>query len=209
MFNSKCNYTTITINLLLLITCCILGCKKNPPATYKFPKDGLAYIQLTTGKYFIYKDSATLKTDSVVVTTSLLQTVNGTASSFIGSYQYVGEEYFLILSKVDSGRITEWLNGKAEALSGVGVHIYLIPQGPNASGYFFRYPPCNCLGEVNIPVMIVEGKTYSNVVLTTYGPQNSIYLPYYSYYWAKGVGLIKRSETDTTGTKTYTLLRNN
>ncbi len=66
------------------------------PATYIFPKDGLAYIQFKTGKYFIYKDSATLKTDSVIVTTSLLDTVNGTVYSFIGSFPYVGEEYTLI-----------------------------------------------------------------------------------------------------------------
>ena len=57
--------------------------------------------------------------------------------------------------------------------------------------------------------MVVEGKTYTNIVLTlSSGPGGS---SYFYYYWAKGLGLIKRIETQTGGpvTNTYTLLRNN
>lgn len=153
---------------------------------------------MNIGKYFIYKDSATLKLDSVLVTESLLEPYSTT----IGRTPYNEERYTLILSKINSsGKITEWLTGIA--YSGVvdSKDIYMT-RDITEGGYFFRYPPCNCGNERNIPAMVVEGKTYTDVILTSDGTS-------YSYYWAKGVGLIKRSETNISGMKTYTLLRSN
>jgi hypothetical protein len=58
---------------------------------------GLAYIQLRQGEYFIYKDSTTAKTDSVVVTQSMLQQNNST-----GLFGVIQNLYSLTLSKIDS-----------------------------------------------------------------------------------------------------------
>jgi hypothetical protein len=208
MLNSKCTHTIIGINIFLLIICTFLGCKKNAnnSVSSTFPKDGLAYIQFNTGKYFIYKDSATLKTDSVVVTESLLQPTSTT----IGNALYNEQQYSLILSKIDSsGKADEWLSGIAYSGPGELNDIALVRNDSlNASGYCFRYPPCNCGNEINIPSMIVEGKTYTDVVVTA--NDSSTYAPSAYYYWAAGTGLIKRSEMDNSGiTKTYTLLRSN
>lgn len=206
MQNSKCTYTRILT--FLLIICTFFGCKKNANnrVTSALPKDGLAYIQFSTGKYFIYKDSATLKSDSVFVTESVLQPISTTIIGVL----YNEEQYSLILSKIDSaGKAIEWLSGTANSGPGDSKHIYMIRDDSlNASGYCFRYPPCNCGNEINIPSMMVEGKTYTDVVVTA--NDSSSYAPSAYYYWAKGIGLIKRSEMDNSGiTKTYTLLRSN
>lgn len=59
----------------------------------------------------------------------------------------------------------------------------------------------------------VEGKIYNNVVVTINENGLDISNPAYQktvYYWANGVGIIKRTTITTGGVaKTYTLLRNN
>jgi hypothetical protein len=200
-YNLWKQYSILKVSILLLIIfTCFSNCSKNSsPKNYTLSKDGLAFIQLPLGKYFIYKDSATLQSDSVVVTESLSQTISGTSP-----YPYSADDYTLILSKIDSmGNITTWLSGEANA--GVSdVNVYMERLAPNNSGYLFRYPPCNCGTESSISSMVVEGKTYTDVVLTL----DTQYDPY-SYYWAKGVGLIKCTEMIDSVTKTYTLLRSN
>ena len=61
--------------------------------------------------------------------------------------------------------------------------------------------------------MIIEGKTYNNVVTTVYDRNLDINHPDYlkeTYYWAKGIGIIKRELITTGGAvKTARLLRNN
>ncbi|HZY40234.1 MAG TPA: hypothetical protein VFE53_26455, partial [Mucilaginibacter sp.] len=82
-------YSIFKIGILLLIVYSFSGCKKTTqPLTYKFSANALAYIQFTSGKYFIYKDSAANKTDSVVVTESLIQPNShiGTGVGFDFSY---------------------------------------------------------------------------------------------------------------------------
>ena len=62
--------------LLLCCLACLFACKKeNPPSKrptieYILDPNGLKYIQLRLGQYFIYKDWASGLTDSVVVTES-------------------------------------------------------------------------------------------------------------------------------------------
>jgi hypothetical protein len=221
MQHFKSVYPIIRINIFLLIACIFFsGCKKFNKLygisnyTYTFSSNGLAYIQLSTDKYFIYKDSATLTTDSVVVTQSLLDTVSGTQSTIFGPEKYTAQEYTLILTKIDSSGTAVWLSGKASSLDDLAEYVFLDRLPTSIGGYLFRYPPsggvyqepCNCVIETNIPAITVEGNTYTDVVLTAdeYSASKKS-----SYYWAKEVGLIKRSEVNGTDTKTYTLLRHN
>jgi hypothetical protein len=203
--------------IILLVS---IGCKKSNRHysvfnNFTFSKEALDYIKFNPGKYFIYKDSATLTTDSVVVTESLLDTVSGTEDGFFGVIDhYTAQEYTLILSKIDSSGATVWVTGKASSLDGYTGNVYLDRLPTSIGGYLFRYPPgggvyqepCNCVIERNIPAITVEGDTYTDVVLTVdeYSASKKS-----SYYWAKEVGLIKRSEVNGTDTKTYTLLRHN
>jgi hypothetical protein len=207
MQNFKCIRAVIRIIFFLLLIC-TLGCKKNTnnTANSTFPKDGLAYIQFNPGKYFIYKDSATLESDSVIVTESSLQPTSTTVASVL----YNEQQFSLILSKIDSsGKATEWLSGIANSGPGDSKHIYMIRNDSlNASGYCFRYPPCNCGNEINIPSMVVDGKTYTNIVVTANDSSSNAPAAY--YYWVPGVGLIKRSEMNNLGTtKTNILIRSN
>ena len=200
MQHFKSVYTIITINVFLLIAGIFSGCKKNTNLTenFTFSKEGLSYIQFNPGKYFIYKDSTTLTTDSVVVTESLLDTVSGTENGFFGvTDHYTAQEYTLMLSKIGSSN-TVWLSGKASSLDEYTGNVYLIPAYIiYTSGYLFRYPP-----DSTISTIMVEGKAYKDVILMANAQS--------TYYWAKGVGLIKSSKVDIEGIrKTYTLLRNN
>lgn len=183
---------------ILLIVCSFAGCKKNTvaPATYELSKDGLAYIQFNVGKYFIYKDSLANKTDSVVVTQSLLQTYNSVYSDV--HTPYTGQTYTIVETEIDPGSTTVWLSATAD---GGGFSTVVLYSSDNYGNYLFyeNLAP-------HIPVMVVEGKTYTDVNITRSSLGGA---PLSSYYWAKGAGLIKRTETIGPVTNTYTLLRSN
>jgi hypothetical protein len=215
------------INMLILASLIILSsCKKDPvkeesstPVTdsTKFSRDALAYVQLTPGKYFIYKDSATSSQDSVVVTMSLLNTVYFQASSdaFFRYNAHTQEKFNLVLTKFTDSVQVEWFNGNADAFcDGLGINnncnsaaVNLMEGGLFAfEGFVYSYP-------INLSVAI-EGKMYHDVIIhDSWTPTVDINDPHYVhniYYWAKGVGIIKRTNITTGGAvKTYTLLRNN
>ena len=179
----------------MLMLCSFAGCSKKksqPQLSYPLSKDALAYIQLTVGKYFIYRDSTTNKTDSVTVLQSDLTADNYTDDGA----PVAGQQYTLILTA--SG--TVWLSGNC---SGQLLGRVQLTATDNSYNLLFR--------DVTtiLPSVTVEGTTYTNVSLTTNDLEsgfgaNAIIS---AYYWAKGVGLIKRRETKNSVTTTYTLVR--
>jgi hypothetical protein len=186
--------------IVLLIACSFAGCKKNtvPSAPYYLlSKDGLAYVQFNVGKYFIYKDSVANKTDSIVVTQSLLQTYKGVYSDI--HLAYTGQKYTIVETEIDPGSTSVWLSAAAD---GSGFSTVVLNSIDNGNYIFYETL------EPHIPVMVVEGKTYTDVNITS-SPYGYGSVPLLSYYWAKGVGLIKRIETIGSVTNTYTLLRGN
>src|SRR5436190_12095574 len=216
------------ITMLILASLIVLfSCKKDPvkeePASLtpvtdstKFSRDALSYVQLTAGKYFIYKDSTTSSQDSVVVTTSLLNTVYfPPASDAVFTYKaHTQEKFDLVLTKFTDSDQVEWFNGHADAFcDGLGINnncdsaaVDLMEGGLMAFEGVQSYPS-------NLSVAI-EGKTYNNVIIhDSWTSTIDINDPRYVhniYYWAKGVGIIKRTNITTGGAvKTYTLLRNN
>jgi len=197
--------TIFKICIFLLIVCSFQGCKKDAGQglSYALSADALAFIQFSPGKYFIYKDSTANKTDSIVITLSLLQTYNTTTPGWFGSTVPVTyQQYTLGMTEIDSGLTTVWLSGNTGVQYSSRVQLV---SSDNAYNFLFQDIT------TNIPVMVVEGKTYTNVNLTSnvllsgFGADAIIS----SYYWAKGVGLIKRIETKGLVTQTYTLLRSN
>ena len=186
--------------ILLLFNACF-GCKKNPipPLSNPLSTDALAYIKFDVGKYFIYRDSVTNQIDSVVVTQSELQPDNFVSNGIT----YNNQQYSLIWMEY-SPYLKEWLSGTAPGNLNGRVQL-IANDDPNH--YLFQ--------DVTtiIPTMVVEGKTYNNVLLTTssYGSNgvSAGFTTTSANYWVKGVGLIKRSETNNAVTKTWTLLRSN
>ncbi len=50
----------VKVSLFVVIVCTLYSCSKSSTSDikfYQFEKDGLDYVQLSIGKYFIYKDS--------------------------------------------------------------------------------------------------------------------------------------------------------
>ncbi|HZY40235.1 MAG TPA: hypothetical protein VFE53_26460 [Mucilaginibacter sp.] len=205
--SSRCKVFRITCFIFFTFIC-FTGCKKDkaPIPYYPLPADGLAYIQFNPGKYFIYKDSAANKIDSVIVTESSLSGTSGVSGSL---HDYTSQQYTLVLTEAAPVSGLVWLSGTAPGNLPGAIDL-AAPDGHFIFQYFTINPAVpSIIPTMPIPSIVVEGKTYTNIVLTlSAGPGGN---SYFYYYWAKGLGLIKRIETKTGGpvTDTYTLLRNN
>jgi len=216
-------------NLFSIVACTLLfiSCKKNvdEPAQVihiNFSKEALAYVQMPANKYYIYKDSATGETDSVVVTKSTLETQLMPSQTYnilglVGlwpAYNY--QTFTLVLSKIIGSTSTDWFSGIANA-----GYSYFIGANTDAAGVWLIErnrsatvfdSPSFLIDHSKIisPTITLEGKDYSAVVQFTNSigqPSNQNYLAY-TYYWAKGIGIIKRSITTGNTTQTWTLVRN-
>jgi len=214
------------LNRISLLFCGILvilfvGCKKNSDDevkySLKFSPKALEYMNLTSGKYLIYKDSATSLLDSVIVTTSKLETFFSEKyqSNFIVVPGNYNEHYSLVLTKYIGGSHSEWLSASA----GLSMANMPFPFASSDTCAAYMTETDNTVifnfaasDQPNL-TMTVEGKTYNNVVVTYSsfgGTINDSYFKNTVYYWAKGIGIIKSRVITTGGAiKTYTLLRNN
>ena len=211
------------------------GCKKvisietvQKTRQFSFSRHALGYVQLQLGKYLIYKDSASAQLDSVVVTTSNLvnkyvPSYGGTSAQlWLDSYSaYNYEAFHLVLSKYNGNQSSNWFVGDDSLNYGVSGGIGGIGGNPQPSdtfwvnlvemqNYFLTAFYCSNSQYSNLS-MNIEGKTYSNVIETIMASGNPTDPGYKKtiYYWAKPVGIIKRTIIDASSIKTYTLLRNN
>ena len=182
----------LTICLVCLFSCSKESPSKRPTTEYILDPNGLKYIQLRLGQYFIYKDSASGLTDSVVVTESTFKK-EGEGVTWAGINR---EIYRLRLASKDS----TWIQAQATAWNEKGDFFIL--------DYFSYQPHCaSCASSAvyTLPSLTVEGVTYNNVI--RYG---NYYPNGYGaeYYWAPLIGLIKTVQQNPRR-KTYTLLRHN
>lgn len=196
------------ICLLLVSILLFSACSKNDnEKVYKLNPDGMRYIQLRQGQYFIYKDSASGTTDSVVVTQSLLTEEHLDASSS-GNRSWFRETpqsgrrevYYLSLTRKGGISDSIWLTGEARG------NITNNVRFGRGNSIVFYYPSSSPLTSLD-----VEGKTYNNVII-----EKDVVWGDFAYimYWAPNVGLIKIIKSDgsfpwTNRLNTYTLLRHN
>ncbi len=203
------------------------GCKKaevtvHQPDQFSFSRHALEYVHLPLGKYLIYKDSASAQLDSVVVTTSNLENLyvpsyGGSPSALWLDFNpaYNHEVFYLTLSKYNGNQSSNWFIGNGDAYRS-GFFGYGIPGDTiavdlrNQDGFSVFY---SFNSEYSNLSMNIEGKIYSNIIVTysyTYllNPSDPGYHAFVTY-WAKPVGIIKRTIRDANSIKTYTLLRNN
>jgi hypothetical protein len=197
---SKSNTIKLILSLLVILIS-FNGCLKTASYAPNYPlsKDGLAYIQLKQGGYFIYRDSTANKVDSVVVTQSSLISYTGT-TDFGSIKSYSSQQYILVLTEASPVFGIVWLTGSTQ-----GTIFGFINLTAPDDHFLFRF--VSTTDPSIIPSMVVEGKTYANVILTSNSSYDGSGNSY--YYWAKGVGLIKRTEVKDHVTNTWTLLRNN
>ena len=207
------------------------GCKKMEVAVpktdqFSFSRHALEYVQLPLGKYLIYKDSASGQLDSVVVTTSNLENLyvpsyGGSPSAlWLDFYSaYYHDVFHLILSKYIGNQSSNWFIGNGDAHYDHGGNLFASYGTPgdtlavdlrNQDGFDVFY---SFNSEYSNLSMNIEGKTYSNIIVTYSGtyflnPSDPGYQVFVTY-WAKPVGIIKRTMRNANSIKTYTLLRNN
>ena len=220
-------HSIVTITLFIFF---FAGCKKSsspPPRpsviTLEFPPAGLEYVNLTPGKYLIYKDSASGILDSVVITKSQLETKYSPGDTVIQggvpvTYPAIySQEFSLTLTKVDSISQTPWFTGsaanEAPIVSLLLYEMYhLVGISTEYAGLVFSDPTFPIFS--TIPSITIEGQNYTNVILGEYEhlllDDNDPDYTKRTFYWAKGIGIIKREIITTGGAiQTHTLIRHN
>ncbi len=219
----------LAITSIQLFTSCkkaSLPENEKPEFTVAFSRNALEYVHLTEGKYLIYKDSVTGQVDSVIVTTSRLETTfyqkhDGADLSSWGlgympaSPAFSSEEFTLKLTKFDGTSQTRWLDGDAYTqLPSPWASSDTAALKLSVSGSF-PFTDAFYMTESMTPdhSMMVEGVQYNNVVMIShdngYDPTGWGYSRA-TYYWAKAVGLIKYEFIDFgVPVKIYSLLRHN
>gem|GEM_PF-4265684 len=180
----------------------LFSCSKNEQV-YHLDPDGLRYIKFNTNKYFIYKDSASGKMDSVAVSQSEIST-----ETFQDGEQTAKREiYGLHLVRKNMTADSTWLQGRAKADVTNYVKLWDLTGGTN----FFVYPAvCLCMELYKLPSLTVEGKTYQDVIVKEDAFINNYSL---TFYWAPSLGIIKvvkkQLPLSTNKRWTYTLVRHN
>ena len=215
--------------LLAIGTLLFISCKKSVDdprlnIQMNFSKEALAYVQMPANKYYIYKDSATGDTDSVVVAQSSLETklMPSLTYNILGfdthqpAYNY--QTFTLLLAKVNGSTSTDWFYGIADAnyfftlknTDTAGVWLMEKHRSTDEFILVVFSPHFTNGNKIIIPNLTIEGKNYSDVVQFTnrrLTPSSQNYLAS-TYYWAKGIGIIKRSITTGNTTQTWSLTRN-
>lgn len=220
MIDTHIQRTCIVVFTLFsfLFSTCKKTSRDNRSIQIKLSTEGLAYVQLSPEKYFIYKDSASGKLDSTVVTKSLLENryTPGFNGGLFASYPpFYSEVFSLTLTKIDGGIQTIWFKAKnraADCCPSISHDNEPIKMYDTSNILAFYYPDCSCDLVQLFPSLTVEGKAYNNVIQaidTRYPDPDSFDYIQVLTYWAKGVGIIKRTQTDSSGTRTYNLVRNN
>lgn len=218
----KKNVFLLTVGTLLFISCKKTVDEPAQKILINFSNEALAYVQMPANKYYIYKDSATGETDSVIVTKSTLETNLMPSQTYnilglVGQWPaYNYQTFTLLLSKVTGSTSSDWFYGFADAHISTYIgastnfaNVRLIEKSRSVTvidSWYFLTAQSKKIS----PTITLEGKDYSDVVQFTDSigqPSNQNYLAY-TYYWAKGLGIIKRSITTGNSTQTWTLVRN-
>ncbi|MES1215583.1 MAG: hypothetical protein ABUT20_08700 [Bacteroidota bacterium] len=215
-----------TIMLLALF----FSCKKEDPVnneytSFDYPSGYLNYMDIPMHSYFIYKDSSTGNEDSVIVTENIKRTIFNYGNGVIAGNQY--KHYVLqmdvTLSKfISANNSSLWLkarsvtnDNRATVATAESVMLFAGPCEDCMWGILdypivSNYDPFSDRGAEILNSYEVEGKVYNDVIHIVYGVGSPTDDEYKNviYYWAKGVGIVKRTFTSKSSTQTWTLLRN-
>jgi hypothetical protein len=219
----------LLLGMILVIN---VGCTKDDPQaegeiSVNFSRKALEYVRLPEGTRLVYRDSATVLLDTVVVTKSTLEKISypGGEYTFLGATMVypaqIAENFRLHLIKFSGVQQTQWFLGEASAASNYSTNsipnqymslfeTYSVGPDNLGLGTTAFYYSDDLIDEKFVSIQ-VEGKTYDNVLLfVAEGNESDINSPYYrkaTYYWAKGFGIIKKKIVSAGGVvKTSTLV---
>ncbi len=188
---------------LVYLSC---GCSKEEAKDilyFKIHPEALKYIKFDQGKYFVYKDSATGRIDSVIVTNNTLTTKHIAASqgSWISLPEYNEEHIQMTLHRYGDNAGTNWFKAEGEAMAqfynpphflsndSASIDLTEIINRPGGDVSTIG----GAFSSTRTPFSIsVEGVTYPSVILG--GFTDASYYPnsLREFYWAKNVGIIKK-----------------
>lgn len=212
----------------------LVACKKSAdqPAVaadqhYTIDSFTLSYLKLPIGTWYAYKDSVSGLIDTVVIKRSEVNTT--LVPSYTSTYNILGfrgvqqvpaiyyDSLILHISKDLLNGTENWLSinyrqqysfnfiyASDNIIKNAGEIVF---WNPAKSDYGIK----NDMGVESIPSITIEGKTYQNVLRFVNKNGSDTTATYYiksDYYWAQGVGVIKRSLKNAQGVHTETLLNN-
>ncbi len=210
-----------------------LSCTKDDPhvpdaITLKFSRKALEYVQLNEGTRLVYLDSTTATLDTLMVSESTLDKgfiPTSVAPGFLGfpiTFPAQNIENFLLkITKISGSQQKPWFFGKATTAEyGSSIssdHAVLVLSditikdsgNEEQVGGSFAFWEQNT---VDLVTLKVEDKTYNDVVVYKFdnsygGDINRDGYRIATYYWAKGIGIIKRRVITKGGViKTYNLV---
>ncbi len=217
----KTIYKTLLVLFIFLLSCE----KEEEPVVTIFAtlnKDGVDFLKVIPNKHLIYKDSASLEIDSILITTCELKNIYYPEYKSNGLFTpntpaYIGEQFKLIYTKKTEANVSSiWFKGVARAhyqynapLSNLPLNLVDYIGNSVLYGGAFSYDENTSI----IPTFTVEGNNYSNVIIHKTFTSLEINHPNYlktEYYWAKGIGIIQKSIERTNGVRqTFYLIRHN
>lgn len=215
--------TGIFLTAIIIVTAACSKSKEEAVIELKFTTQGLAFINLAMGKYFIYKDSATNRLDSVVVTknTLVFENIPPYNSGWGGIVPaHKAQSFKVELTHYHDSETTLWFYGEAMARfddllnynSSDTAEILLgethIVSGGSSAQYFGAFTYNNRLGSLPPVSMTVEGVHYP-VTMKGGLPDPPDNLNYREFYWAPEVGIIKRVIANGGKRQVATLVRHN
>jgi len=192
LFNSR-YWLILGVTLLLLG-----GCKKSTKDTpyYTINDEILSFVKLTTGTYYIYKDSASGINDSVIVTESTFQQKK---EYFMPSGDRYFADYFRLVIKkaLPAGTLNDWMDA---AIEKPGYEAFLNTNaGTGKTLFFYPYTTLSHRFEIKASALL-NGTTYSNI--------HCFHLPNgETCWWVKNVGIVKITNQLPTGLQTFTLVK--
>jgi hypothetical protein len=184
----------------------IWGCSKDKKSAdllyLKIDPEALKYLQFDPGKYFIYKDSASGRLDSVLLLNNTFATkyVGAVAGTWGSTPAYTTESITVILHRYGDNVSTQWLhaNGQPDFYSSYIIfnsndHAPVTltetinrPQGGISSIH-------GVFSSLSTPFsMTAEGINYPSVILGGFKDASYYANSLREFYWAKNVGIIKR-----------------
>jgi hypothetical protein len=207
----------VAILLTLVSSCTKTGYKPlpTPPEAFiNFSKADLEYVLIPHDRYFIYKDSATGNLDSVTVAQNDLTVSSSDAVPFWNLPATHFQMYTLDL-EINKDSETLWYRGVANSSYGTSspfvsdsaAKIRFSAQDNliayPALDYGFSSETSSSVSNQHQSSLTVESNIYNDVVVCTCtSPGLDATDPgnfKSTYYWAKGVGIIKRTvETNST-----------
>lgn len=221
-------------NIFYLITAVVFlitACKKmapaidlnltgqTPPGTNRvsFYTTALEFIKLPANRYFIYKDSATGSTDSVVVTQTIVETKYQAATAgYPGKPALYYDTYTLILTKLPASQI--WYQAVATCdyfflpapSTGIDSNFTFYNDPSQPVSFWYPFETSNNRQYTFLPNLTIEGNTYSGVhqFFATNGlPPTDTNYQGTIFYWVKGIGIIKKEIRTFNSVKTSLLVR--